>query len=91
METRVKEIREIIQDQTAIPTSWQAKVVINDENMTYVVWNEDSKEALVIDPMKEDWEVLLSIVESDLKYTGFLQSSIRTPTPIIFLVHLIWH
>lgn len=72
MRTVIKDIRELIQDQAAVPANWQAKAVINDDNMTYVIWNEVSREAIVVDPMREDWEALLSIARSDLKDYRFL-------------------
>lgn len=72
MNTVVKDIREIIKDGAKLPTGWRAKAVINDDNMTYVVWNENSKEALVVDPMREDWEALISIAKKELKDYRFL-------------------
>ncbi|MEW6057342.1 MAG: MBL fold metallo-hydrolase [Bdellovibrionota bacterium] len=72
MNTIVKDIREIIKDDSTLPKGWQAKVIINDDNMTYVVWNENTKEALIVDPMREDWETLVSIAMKDLKEYRFL-------------------
>ncbi len=72
MKTIVKDVSEIIVDKTPIPDGWQGKAVINDDNMTYVVWNESSKEALVVDPMREDWEALVTITTKDLKGFRFL-------------------
>lgn len=72
MGTAVKDIRELIQDKSTVPANWRAKAVINDDNMTYVVWNESSREAIVVDPMREDWEALLSITRIELKDYRFL-------------------
>lgn len=72
MNTIVKDIKEIIKDGAALPKNWRAKAVINDDNMTYVVWNEESKEALIVDPMREDWETLVSIARNELKGYRFL-------------------
>lgn len=72
MKTVIKDIREIIVDGSSLPKEWGAKAVINDDNMTYVVWNEASKEALVVDPMREDWESLLSVALNDLKGYRFI-------------------
>lgn len=66
MQTIVKDVREMMQDQAKIPAGWQAKAVINDDNMTYVVWNENSREAIVVDPMREDWDTLVKMA-ADLK------------------------
>lgn len=70
--TQVKDIRELIQDGSSLPSGWQAKVVVNDDNITYVPFNEASKEALVVDPMREDWEALLKIARQDLKGYRFV-------------------
>jgi sulfur dioxygenase len=72
MKTITKDIREIIQDQTSIPDGWRGQVVIQDDNMTYVVWNESSREALIVDPVKEDLDVLLSIATQELNGYRFL-------------------
>ena len=67
MNTIVKDIRELIQDQSTIPLGWRAQVVINDDNMTYVAWNEVSREAIVVDPRQDDWKTLISIMKGELK------------------------
>lgn len=72
MNSTIKDVRELIQDGTPIPKGWRAKVVIHDDNMTYVVWNEASHEAIVVDPVKEDLESLLSIAKGELKDYRFL-------------------
>ncbi|MBS1958501.1 MAG: MBL fold metallo-hydrolase [Bdellovibrionales bacterium] len=72
MNTIVKDVRELIQDETSVSGSWRAKVVVNDDNMTYVVWNEASRECIVVDPVKEDLETLLSICKNELQGYRFL-------------------
>ncbi len=72
MSTIVRDIRELIQDKAPLPEGWSAKAVINDDNMTYVVWNSGTREAIVVDPMREDWESLLSIARNELKGYRFL-------------------
>ncbi|MBK9292837.1 MAG: MBL fold metallo-hydrolase [Oligoflexia bacterium] len=59
MKTIVKDVEEIIKDKTKIPEPWGTKVIINDDNMTYLTWNEQTKEAIFVDPMKDDWDVLI--------------------------------
>lgn len=71
MKPFVKNIKEILTDKASIPTPWQAKAVINDDNMTYFVWNEQTKEALVVDPVRDDWEVLLQVA-NDLSGYRFI-------------------
>lgn len=77
MGTIVKKIDELIQDDAAIPPGWRASAIVNDDNLTYVIWNEDSREAIVTDPMREDWKTLLSIAQNDLKsyrFTGVIDT-----------------
>ncbi len=59
--TTVKQISEIIQDGATLPAGWGGKVVINEDNLTYFVWNEGSREAIVIDPVLDDWETLVQV------------------------------
>jgi glyoxylase-like metal-dependent hydrolase (beta-lactamase superfamily II) len=72
MATLVKDLNEIIQDGSRLPAGWGAKAVVNEDNLTYVVWNEASREAIVVDPMREDWESLLSIAKRELRDYRFL-------------------
>ncbi len=72
MSTTVKDIRELIQDGSPVEKDWHAKAVINDDNMTYVVWNEATKEAIVVDPMREDWETLVALSRNELKGFRFV-------------------
>lgn len=57
--TQVRDLQELIQDQSPILKNWNVRVIIQDDNLTYLVWNDLSKEALVVDPVKDDWAVLL--------------------------------
>lgn len=50
---------------------WTVTVVINEDNMTYVVSNDVFKEALVVDPMRDDLETLLNVTRA-LKGYRFL-------------------
>lgn len=72
MSTVTKELKSIHQENLAIPSPWDGRVVVNEDNLTYVVWNQSSKEALVIDPMREDWESLLSIAREVLRGYRFV-------------------
>jgi len=60
MDTRVANVQDLIKDDGRIPAGWRANAIINDDNMTYLAWNEKSREAIVVDPMKDDWDTLLS-------------------------------
>lgn len=70
--TQVKAAKELIQDGSVWPSGWGAKAVIHEDNLSYVLWNESSKETLIIDPMREDWEALLRIAGTDLRGHRFV-------------------
>ena len=72
MRTEVKDLRVLIQDGVTIPEDWHGKAVINDDNLTYVVWHVVAREAIVVDPMRDDWEALLSISRNELEGYRFL-------------------
>lgn len=68
MNTRVVEVKEIMQDQGNYGPEWTAKAVINDDNMTYFVAYHPTKEIFIVDPMKEDFNVLMELVQSFPQY-----------------------
>ncbi len=35
---------------------WRGRVLIHEDNLSYLVWNEKSREALIVDPTREDWD-----------------------------------
>lgn len=43
-----------------LPQGWNLKTIVNEDNLTYVAYNSTTKEGIVIDPMREDWEKLLT-------------------------------
>ncbi len=57
--TEVKEVHAWLSDGSKIPSPWGARAIVNEDNMTYLLWNSQSKEAIVVDPMREDWETLV--------------------------------
>jgi glyoxylase-like metal-dependent hydrolase (beta-lactamase superfamily II) len=57
--TRVKTFSEISADGALPPEGWELKAIVNEDNMTYLAWNRSAHEALLVDPMREDWEVLI--------------------------------
>lgn len=60
----VKELEKIVVDGSRAPKGWRLRAIVNDDNMTYLAWNENSREAIVVDPMKDDWEALVREVQS---------------------------
>jgi len=60
MHTLVKTFEEMIQDGSTLPQGWDVRAVVNDDNLTFLGMNSVTKEAIWVDPMKDDFEVLLS-------------------------------
>jgi glyoxylase-like metal-dependent hydrolase (beta-lactamase superfamily II) len=54
--TSIKNIRDLIVDGSSVPTGWNGKAIVNDDNFCYLVWNEKTNEALLIDSCREDIE-----------------------------------
>lgn len=59
MKTQTKALSEILTDHAEIIAPWAAEVVINDDNLTYLITNSQTREALWVDPMIDDWEILI--------------------------------
>jgi sulfur dioxygenase len=68
METQVKTLSQILRDQSSVPAGWDLRSIVNDDNMTYLAFNTQSKEAVFVDPMREDLPVL---VQEAKKLAGF--------------------
>jgi sulfur dioxygenase len=60
MQTQVLTFSQMIQDGAKLPANWEVRAVVNDDNFTYLAYNTQSREALWVDPMKDDWETLLA-------------------------------
>lgn len=72
MTTLTKNLTELMQDRCEVPSHWGATAVINDDNMTYLIWNKATQEAIVVDPMEDDWEILLSVAQKNLQGYRFV-------------------
>lgn len=70
--TLIKNVVELKCDSCEIPKGWNLRAVINDDNMTYVIWNDLTREAIVVDPMQEDLESILSLIRGQLSHYRFL-------------------
>lgn len=61
MNTTVRPLEKIMQEPVPALSPWNIRAVMSEECMSFVAWNEESKEALVIDPKKEDLSAYLAI------------------------------
>jgi len=64
MQTVVKDLEKMVIDGCRAPEGWRLRAIVNDDNMTYLAWNEKAREALVVDPMRDDWDVLVREVRA---------------------------
>jgi glyoxylase-like metal-dependent hydrolase (beta-lactamase superfamily II) len=49
-----KNLNEILLDRNLSPENkWGFKSILTDDSLSYVVWNKDTNEGLVVDPVKE--------------------------------------
>jgi sulfur dioxygenase len=55
VKTIIKSVNDIIIDgSTFDDTIWDVKVLINDDNFSYVVWHKKSLDGIIVDPARED-------------------------------------
>jgi glyoxylase-like metal-dependent hydrolase (beta-lactamase superfamily II) len=57
MPTQIRKLEELLVSGDPVPSSeWQLRAIQSDQCLSYVAWNEKTKEALIIDPKDEDLE-----------------------------------
>jgi sulfur dioxygenase len=66
--TEIKKVQTWLSDGSQIPAPWGAHAIVNEDNMTYLLWNDQTREAIIVDPMREDWATL---VDETAKLSGF--------------------
>lgn len=60
MNSRVRTYGEMATDGSTVPPGWGLRAIVNDDNLAYLVFHEGTKEAIVVDPVREDWETLVA-------------------------------
>ena len=65
MATQIKEFSQIIQDGASLPQGWSLKLIQNWDNLAWLLVNETTREAIFVDPVRED-EAALDALVSDL-------------------------
>ena len=64
MKSQIKSLEEILTPGDAAPSKeWNIRAVQSEECLSYVAWNERTREALVVDPKLEDWESYVALSE----------------------------
>lgn len=60
MATQVKPLSALLVDGTPCPDGWDVTAIVNEDNLSYLISHSGAKEALVVDPMREDWDTLVA-------------------------------
>lgn len=69
MSTIIRDLREIMTDPESLPSGgWNIKSIQSDQCVSYVAWNTEYKEAIVIDPKDEDANAYESLFKSMKDY-----------------------
>jgi len=63
-QTLIKDLSQILFQDAQAPKGWRVKAIVKDDNMTYIAGNEVTREAIVIDPMRDDWKELVQTARS---------------------------
>ncbi len=58
MTTQVKNFSEVVADESKMPPGWDLRAIVNDDNITYLAFHREAKEAVFVDPTREDLSVL---------------------------------
>ncbi len=62
--SQIRELKEFIDHGESLPPEpWQVRQVKSEDCLSYVAWNVETKEAVVIDPKREDLRAYLQIAE----------------------------
>lgn len=56
----VKSYAEMREGAAELPAGWGLRAILNDDNLCYLAFHEATKEAIVVDPVREDWDALVA-------------------------------
>lgn len=59
MNTRILNVMTQSESPLNIPAGFLAKMIVNEDNLTYFISNSETKEAIIVDPMREDLDATL--------------------------------
>lgn len=78
MKAVLKDFADLIQDSARLPEGWRLQILINDDNLTYFAANDVSKEWIIVDPVREDWDDLLDAAKKFKDYRLLLVTDTHT-------------
>src|SRR5277367_5900596 len=76
MSAQLKELKELICDQSPLPADWALIAVVREECLGYLVWNTRTSDAIVVDAMREaeeTWNMLLK-KNQDLRFIAVIDT-----------------
>jgi glyoxylase-like metal-dependent hydrolase (beta-lactamase superfamily II) len=62
--TQIKDLQTLIVDGTPVPSDWAGKVIIQDDNLCYLVWNKKTLETILVDTCRDDIEAAQELLRS---------------------------
>ncbi len=74
MTPTVKSLEELLIDKTLVPQGpWELRAIIDEDSLCYLVWNKETKEGLIIDPVMESVETTfrLACAQGKMKWLVF--------------------
>ena len=57
----VKNFSSLCLDGSALPASWELKILVNEDNLTYLAFHLGTREAIWVDPLTEDLDLTLRL------------------------------
>lgn len=60
-QTSIKTFGSLSQDGAQAPSPWELKVLVNDDNLTYLAFHTKTQEAVWVDPLTEDLELTIRL------------------------------
>lgn len=66
--TQIKTLQQIAYGKMIAPKDFHVQAIVNDDNMTYLIYHLETREGIVVDPMLDDWDALVRETE---KLEGF--------------------
>lgn len=77
MSTQIKSLENLLKTGEPMPSSeWHLRAIQSDECLSYVAWNDRTREALVVDPKVEDLEAYRGLHRQllDYRWVGVIDS-----------------
>lgn len=61
MSTHIQSVRDFFPtNEGSVPNDWEAVVIKSEDCQSYIAWNTQTREAIIVDPKQEDWEAYLA-------------------------------